>query len=105
MAEFDAKENGGNQDGVIDARDAIFAQLRLWIDKNHNGFSEADELFKLPELGIKAIHLNYRESPFVDANGNQFRYKAPVVGAAADDVAKIGYDVFLVPSPAAVTSQ
>ena len=46
---LDTPGMGGNFDGVIDASDAIFPQLLLWVDRNHNGFSEPEELLKFSD--------------------------------------------------------
>jgi T1SS-143 domain-containing protein len=46
-----------NHDGVIDSRDPAFSQLVVWQDANHNGVSDAGELTKLADLGIKSIDL------------------------------------------------
>ena len=43
LSEFDTPAQGGNQDAVIDQRDSVCANLRLWQDRNHNGRSEAGE--------------------------------------------------------------
>ncbi len=50
IADLDA-----NKDGVVDAKDAAFSQLKVWQDKNQNGISEASELKTLTELGIASI--------------------------------------------------
>jgi hypothetical protein len=86
--------NGGNGNGAIDPRDSVYDHLRLWIDTNHNGLSEPEELHTLRETGIFRIDLNYHQSKYVDANGNEFRYKSQIRDEAgrAHDVC---YDVFL----------
>lgn len=76
LAEFDKPENGGNNNGYIDAGDAVFPKLRLWIDANHDGVSQPEELLTLASLGIVALDLKYSESGFTDEFGNRFRYQS-----------------------------
>lgn len=95
LAVFDKPENGGNGDGVIDRNDTVWSKLRVWIDTNHDGISQPEELHTLDAMGIKAIDLRYKESKRQDAYGNQFRYKGHLQAKANDPVERTIYDVEL----------
>lgn len=117
LAEFDRPENGGNGDGIIDKRDDVFSHLILWIDENHDGISQPNELHTLPELGVYSISLRYRDDKhFSDDYGNWFHYQAALNPDPQDGESKDGrlvYDVFFMtagkhnqsvrPSPSAYT--
>jgi len=96
LAQYDQAMAGGNLDGRIDRRDAIFSSLRLWQDINHNGISEPSELYRLPALGVFALDLDYRESRRQDQYGNRFRYRAQVYDSRGTSVGRWAWDVFFV---------
>ena len=94
LAVFDGVSNGGNGNGYIDPGDSVYSRLRVWIDANHNGISEPNELHTLQEIGIFKIGLKFHQTPFVDQYGNQFRYKGSVWDGGGNE-RDVCYDVFL----------
>ncbi|MGH9802827.1 MAG: hypothetical protein ACRD82_20875 [Blastocatellia bacterium] len=76
LAEYDRGRSGGNENGSIDSGDAWFPNLRLWVDRNHNGISEPNELITLSSIGVTGIELGYQQVGWTDQYGNNFRLKS-----------------------------
>lgn len=93
LAVYDQPENGGNGDGWIDEQDAVYPKLLIWVDKNHNGISEPNELLTLKQAGIQAISLGYSQSQWTDAFGNVFRYSSHLRTNTSPN--QVFYDVIL----------
>lgn len=94
LADFDS-----SGDNAITSADAIWASLRLWQDKNHNGVTDAGELHTLGEFGITSIALAYTSvGSYNDANGNLFGYKAAVTHTGSKPVGPYAWDVFFEPA-------
>jgi hypothetical protein len=94
LAEYDKAAQGGNGDGVIDSRDAVFTSLRLWQDMNHDGISQAEELHTLAELDVRALSLDYKESKRTDQYGNRFWYRAKVRDGRGGQAGRWAWDLF-----------
>jgi hypothetical protein len=95
LAMFDEPQNGGNNDGWISRDDAVYQELRLWVDRNHNAVSEPDELHPLPELGVAAIEIDAQRSRGFDEHGNAFGYRARIKRTRGAHDGRWAYDVFL----------
>ncbi len=67
---FDAlKDFDSNGDGVFDAQDTQFANVKIWQDANQDGIAQAGELKTLAEHNIVAINLDSTASNH-NSNGN-----------------------------------
>ncbi|HSS51136.1 MAG TPA: hypothetical protein VLX28_19515, partial [Thermoanaerobaculia bacterium] len=62
LAELDSPIFGGNGNGYLDNADVAFSSLRLWVDRNHDGISQPEELLTLTQASIERIDLVYRRS-------------------------------------------
>ena len=70
LAQYDSRLLGGNDDGNISEADAIWPQLRLWIDQNADGVSTRDEMRMLRSVGLTALDTIPRIRKHVDDAGN-----------------------------------
>ncbi len=93
LAVWDDSLNGGNENGVIDINDYIFTALQIWVDHNHNGFSEPEELSSLEEEGLEYLDLDYWRETRHDKYGNAFKFPSTVGNA---DGVIVAWDVFFV---------
>jgi len=94
---FDLDGGSATSDGKISSDDAVYSQLRVWIDRNHNGFSEPDELLTLESVGITAIYTGYRRVGRTDHHGNLYAYEGTALVRNSRGIEKPQtiFDVFL----------
>jgi hypothetical protein len=72
-----------NLDGLIDANDAAFSQLSVWIDRNSNSVTDAGELSTLSEKGIASLSLQANSSAEIN-NGNLIGLMGSYTNAAGE---------------------
>jgi len=59
-----------NNDSIIDQNDTIWPHLKMWVDANSNGVTDAGELKTMSDLGMQSIDLNYETVEQINA-GNR----------------------------------
>jgi len=59
-----------NRDGAINAKDAAWGKLKLWMDNNSDGHTDAGELLSLADAGVTSLKLNPKASSAIE-NGNK----------------------------------
>jgi len=67
-----------NSDGVIDSSDAQFTDLRVWVDTDQDGVSQASELHTLSDLSITSINLGYSTTSY-EIGGNDIKQESTFV--------------------------
>ena len=58
-----------NHDGILDAKDAAFNELGVWVDSNSDGITQPGEVYSLSSLNITQFNLNAAHTA-VNNNGN-----------------------------------
>jgi hypothetical protein len=58
-----------NADGKLSAADQNFGELKLWVDANSNGITDAGELHGLVDFGVVEINLDFAKGTELN-NGN-----------------------------------
>jgi hypothetical protein len=61
----------GNGDGVIDPRDAVWSELRLYQDVDGDGRVGAHETRTLRDAGVASLGLAYTDAHHTDRHGNR----------------------------------
>jgi hypothetical protein len=76
LAQYDSRELGGNDDGLITVDDAVWPQLRIWLDVDADGVATVNEMRTLRSVGITALETIPRMRRYFDAAGNLIPYWA-----------------------------
>jgi hypothetical protein len=76
LAQYDLRQLGGNEDGRITNADAVWPQLRIWLDQNADGVSTYNEMHSLRSFSITALDTIPRLRKHMDDAGNVIPYWA-----------------------------
>jgi hypothetical protein len=93
-----------NGDGVLDSTDTQYADLRVWVDANSDGVTQAGELLSLTELGITSFNLGtvagsgaidgqnvLANGTFTYANGTTGEYSAVELSETSNTMMFVGH--------------
>ncbi|MBI5532692.1 MAG: hypothetical protein HY898_08265 [Deltaproteobacteria bacterium] len=96
LALSDQPCNGGDDDGMITAADAIFSRLVLWQDTNGNGVSEPGELHSLASMGVTSISLAstaVSHGPITHRSSfSRASWAANLAGSSAGQIVDVWFD-------------
>jgi hypothetical protein len=71
LQKYDRPYFGGDGDGKITHKDDVWARLKLWVDRNHDGVSQPTEISVPSAHRIVALNLQYADGDIYDENGNE----------------------------------
>lgn len=87
------RELDANGDTIVDVADPAWTQLLLWVDRNHDGSSTADELQPIASSIVTGLETDYRRVGRRDQWGNIFRFTSH---ARFAESRRTYYDIYLV---------
>jgi serine-aspartate repeat-containing protein C/D/E len=92
-----------NGDGYVDAKDAAFADLRVWQDLNGNHQTDDGELRSLSEAGVASLKVAFTELPAIDEQGNLHleRSSATLADGSSIDMTDVYFNVSVADAEAA----
>jgi VCBS repeat-containing protein len=68
-----------NHDGVIDSKDAVWKDLTVWQDANHDGITQTGELITLDHLDFSSISLDAKAVNY-EVSGNGISAESNITG-------------------------
>jgi uncharacterized repeat protein (TIGR02543 family) len=71
LAKYDRPYYGGDNDGQITHEDWLWARLKLWVDRNHDGVSQPTEISVPSSHRIVALNVPHIEGDSYDEHGNE----------------------------------
>jgi Bacterial Ig domain len=72
-----------NQDGVIDSKDAVWKDLKVWQDANQDGLTQDGELLSMDSLDFSSISLDAKATDY-EISGNGISAESSVTTANGD---------------------